>query len=98
MKVLRPRSRIISIRISEEEFCALQRICVARGARSLSDLAREAMREAMNPPRRKNGGDNARDAVYALIKDLEQKIEKLSVEIARVKAARKPAGARRRKA
>jgi len=34
--------------MSEEEFSSLRRICVATGARSVSDLAREAMRGLLN--------------------------------------------------
>jgi hypothetical protein len=44
MKVLKPRSRMISIRLSEEEYDGLCRLSEVTGAHSLSDLARNAMR------------------------------------------------------
>jgi hypothetical protein len=44
MKVLKPRSRMISIRLSEEEYDGLCRLSTVTGAHSLSDLARNAMR------------------------------------------------------
>jgi hypothetical protein len=44
MKVLKPRSRMISIRLSEDEYDGLCRLSAATGAHSLSDLARSAMR------------------------------------------------------
>lgn len=88
MRVLKPRSRIISIRISEEEFSDLRRICAATGARSLSDLARAAMHGLLERSGREIGRDAARDEVYAQMKDLEQKVERLSAEIASVKADR----------
>jgi hypothetical protein len=88
MIVLRPRSRTISVRISEEEFSALRRICVASGARSLSDLAREAMHGLLNRAGKENGGDGAREEVYAQMKDLEQRVQELSVEVASIKANR----------
>jgi len=44
MKVLKPRSRMISIRLSQEEYEGLCRLSAVTGARSLSDLARDAMR------------------------------------------------------
>ncbi|MGO8757539.1 MAG: hypothetical protein ACLQG3_05380 [Terracidiphilus sp.] len=88
MRVLRPRSRTISIRISEEEFSALRQICVASGARSLSDMAREAMRGLLSKAGGDNGGDGARDEVYAQMKDLEQRVEKLSSEVTLLKADR----------
>jgi hypothetical protein len=44
MKVLKPRSRMISIRLSEEEHDGLCRLSAVTGAHSLSDLARNAIR------------------------------------------------------
>lgn len=88
MRVLRPRSRIVSIRMSEEEFTTLRRICVATGARSLSDLAREAMRGLMSGAKQESTGEASRIEYSAQMRDLEQKVEKLSAEIALVKADR----------
>ncbi len=88
MRVLRPRSRIVSIRMSEEEFTTLRRVCVATGARSLSDLAREAMRSLLNDANQRSDGEASRIEYSAQMRDLEQKVEKLSAEIALVKADR----------
>lgn len=44
MKVLKPRSRMISVRLSQSEYEELCRLSTITGARSLSDLARDAMR------------------------------------------------------
>lgn len=43
MAVLKRRSRIVSVRLSEPEYQELVSCCLSRGARSVSDLAREAM-------------------------------------------------------
>jgi hypothetical protein len=43
MSVLKPRTRVIYFRISEDEFSELNRLCRQTGARSLSDMARAAM-------------------------------------------------------
>lgn len=43
MTVLKRRSRMVSFRLSEEEYEGLKRICVTVGARSLSDVARDAV-------------------------------------------------------
>lgn len=72
--------------MSEEEFSALRRICVATGARSVSDLAREAMRSLFSGANREDAGDATRSEYYAQMKDLEQKVEKLSAEVALFKA------------
>ena len=37
------RRRLISFRLSEEEYEALQRLCAAQGARSLSDFVRSSV-------------------------------------------------------
>jgi phage host-nuclease inhibitor protein Gam len=74
--------------MSEEEFTTLRRICVATGARSLSDLAREAMRGLLSGADQGNAGEASRIEYSAQMRDLEQKVEKLSAEIALVKADR----------
>lgn len=79
---------MISIRMSEEEFCALRQICVATGARSISDLAREAMRGLLSGINQEGAGDATRNEYYAQMKNLEQRVEKLSAEIALFKANR----------
>ncbi len=48
MKALQRRTRMISVRLSEEEYSALRRLCFMTGARSVSDLARDAMRKLLN--------------------------------------------------
>ena len=44
MKVLKPRSRMISVRLSQSEYDELCHLSTITGARSLSDLTRDAMR------------------------------------------------------
>ena len=50
MAVLRPRNRIVYFRVSEDEFHQVHRVCQATGARSISDLARSAMRNMIQAP------------------------------------------------
>ena len=44
MSVLKPRNRIVYFRVSEEEFQRFNDLCKIRGARSLSDLFRSAVK------------------------------------------------------
>ncbi len=74
--------------MSEEEFSTLRRICVATGARSVSDLAREAMRGLLNDTNREAGNSAARDGYTAQMRELEQRVDKLSAEIEMFKADR----------
>ena len=43
MAILKRRSRMISFRLSEEEYASLISACENEGARSVSDLARDAV-------------------------------------------------------
>ena len=43
MAVLIPRVRTIGVRLSKEEYAALERFAVESGARSISDVARTAI-------------------------------------------------------
>lgn len=42
MAVLKRRTRVVSFRLSEEEYMELRNSCIAQGARSVSDYARAA--------------------------------------------------------
>ncbi len=76
--------------MSEEEFSTLRRVCVATGARSVSDLAREAMRGLLNGANQENSGHGSSNEYSAQMRNLEQKVDKLSAEIALFKADRNP--------
>jgi Ribbon-helix-helix protein, copG family len=41
--VLRSRSRLVTFRLDPEEYASLRRVCIATGARSMSEFAREAV-------------------------------------------------------
>jgi hypothetical protein len=47
MSVSERRSRIVSVRLSDVEFKELRALCLSTGARSVSDLARDAIRAAI---------------------------------------------------
>lgn len=74
--------------MSEEEFSTLRRMCVASGARSVSDLAREAMRGLLSGAIQETAGDRSHSEYSAQMRDLEQKVDRLSAEIALFKADR----------
>ena len=88
MSVLIPRARTIGVRLSEEEYSALERFCVANGARSISDLARTAISSFVNGATRENALAAAVSAHSAQVNDLEQRLEMLIEEIALLKAGR----------
>lgn len=88
MTVLKPRSRMISVRLSEEEYSALLHLCSLTGARSVSDLTRDAMRTVLRSVNRGVAlGDNL-DEFRAGMKSLERKIEQLEAKITLMKGDR----------
>ena len=78
---------MISVRLSEEEYAALRRLCSVTGARSVSDLTRDAMRVLLN-------GAAGRDDVMGIrvdefrtqMRNLDRKIEQLTADITSLKA------------
>lgn len=48
MSVLSRRNRLITVRLTEEEYRNIYAMCVATGSRSVSDLARRAIRQMLD--------------------------------------------------
>lgn len=82
MAVLIPRIRTIGVRLSEEEYAALEKFCVESGARSISDLARNAIWSFVNRANQESALTSTVNENIAHVRDLEQKIARLSTEIA----------------
>jgi len=81
MAEIKRRSRMISVRLSEEEYAALRRMCLLTGARSVSDLTRDAMREVLKRNAREDSfGDNFEEFKNGM-KNLERKVEQLEAKI-----------------
>jgi hypothetical protein len=49
MAVLKRRNRIVTFRLAEDEFEHIRSLCVAEGARSISDFARAALCNGATP-------------------------------------------------
>ncbi|MGH9343792.1 MAG: hypothetical protein ACRD19_08530 [Terriglobia bacterium] len=90
MAVVRPRSRTIGVRLSEDEFVTLRELCVATGARSVSDLLRNAMYDVLESVDRKKAPASKSAKHSVQIMRLELKVEELAGELASLKA-RQPA-------
>ena len=88
MVVFIPRIRTINVRLSEAEYLELERLCVAKGARSLSDFVRHAMHEQVRAAAQESVLASTVNQHAELVKELEQRIEKLSAEISLLRAPR----------
>jgi hypothetical protein len=77
---------MISVRLSEDEYSALQQLCASTGARSVSDLTRDAMRALLNGQARESTSANFADEFRARLSNLDQKVEELAGLVASSRA------------
>lgn len=82
--VLKRRSRLVSFRLSEEEYQELCSACISSGARSISDLARTALDQWISSS---NAADNCvftsqMCALDAKVRQLRSEVEQLSKRLA----------------
>lgn len=85
MTIRVPRSRTIGVRLSEEEYSALENYCVEIGARSISDLARAAICNLVRRGDEENALASALNQNVAQVREMQQRIEMLTAEIALLK-------------
>ena len=81
MSVLKRRSRMISFRVSEDEYVGLKNLCVNKGARSVSDMARDAVQRLMTNHSWPN------NQLESVVQVLQIRIEALDVEVKRLSVA-----------
>jgi hypothetical protein len=72
---------MISVRLSDEEYTAFKRLCFVTGARSVSELTRDAMRELLNGANREDAAGSHLEEFRAQMRNLDKKIEQLAAEI-----------------
>lgn len=94
--VLKSRSRLVTFRLSTDEYEDLKRACIDEGARSISDFARAAVMhraQSRNSSRASLGDDLA--TLSSRLEELDGALKDLSGRIARVLgSAREPVNAR----
>ena len=78
MAVLKRRSKMISVRLSDREYQNLKALCAARGSRSLSDLARDAMNGLLE------NGNGSGSAEVSEVSRLNGRMTELESELKRL--------------
>ena len=79
MNMLKRRSRMVSFRLSEEEYEGLKHICITVGARSLSDIARDAVQRLLsNNTESKIDGDEQLRVLYERMDALDHEVKRLA--------------------
>lgn len=66
MAVLKPRERLVYFRISEDEFHQFASVCEQQGARSVSDLARNAVQRLIADGHRQRENDGIAEKMHKL--------------------------------
>jgi hypothetical protein len=84
MAVLKRRSKIVSVRLSEQEYQELLSCCLSRGTRSLSDLAREAMQGLLASRNGNGNGRGSGDGLGVEVEKLHGRMEQLDHELKRL--------------
>ena len=69
---------MLSVRLSEEEYLRLKQLCAVTGARSVSDLTRDAMRVVINGVNRDDVLGLRLDEFRSQLKNLDRKIDQLA--------------------
>jgi len=81
MAVLKPRERLVYFRITEDEFHQFAGVCEQAGARSISDLARNAVQRLIaegNREREDNGLAPKMQSLEKLIAQVTEQLEMLT--------------------
>lgn len=78
MAVLRRRTRIVSFRISEEEYQDLVNLCAMRQARSLSDFARLATFSQFESRPSTAKPENTLREIYRKLGALDREVKRLA--------------------
>ena len=89
MAVIRKRNKLVSFRVSEQEYEVLQNLILTEGARSISDFARGALCDVLDHnvgavrtqnglPQRGNGMNQTLEQLIMTMGELNQSISRLS--------------------
>ena len=73
MTVMRKRNRLVSFRLSEQEYEALQNYTLTEGARSISDFARSTLCEVLD----RNGTNGGNELRYKDNNTADRTLERL---------------------
>jgi hypothetical protein len=96
--VLKPRERLVYFRVSEDEFRQFVSVCEQAGARSVSDLARNAVQRLIADGQRQRDGHELEEKMQVLerlIAAVTEQLQLLSTQAKETAVAELPNGAER---
>jgi outer membrane protein TolC len=77
--VLKPRERLVYFRVSEDEFRQFVSVCEQAGARSVSDLARNAVQRLIADANRQREEDEVAQKMHTLEKLISEVTDQLQL-------------------
>jgi|SRR5579864_3932745 DNA-binding transcriptional regulator GbsR (MarR family) len=95
MPVLKPRERLVYFRISEDEYRQFTSVCEHSGARSVSDLARNAVQRLIADGQRDQHEERMEEKLRVLerlIEEMKQQLQALGINSAKDNLALDVAG------
>jgi hypothetical protein len=93
--VLKPRERLVYFRVSEDEFRQFVSVCEQAGARSVSDLARNAVQRLIAEGQRQREGNELEEKMRVLerlIAEVTEQLQLLSSRSQEAAVAALPSG------
>ena len=82
MAVLKRRTRMVNFRLSEDEYENLRNLCLAAGARSISDFAREAVCRCIIP--RASASSEPADGGLRRLSGKIEELDRAVVELSKI--------------
>ena len=96
MSVFKRRTKLVSFRVSDEEYEKLQGACVAEGARSISEFARSALQRTVWAHNHNNGHvPDATEPVASGAKELIDTMRELNRQLSQLVSLAQSASGRR---
>jgi hypothetical protein len=89
--VLKPRERLVYFRVSEDEFRQFVSVCEQAGARSVSDLARNAVQRLISEGQRQREGQELEEKMRVLDRLIAAVTEQLQLLSSQSRGATQPA-------
>jgi hypothetical protein len=84
INMMQRKSKIVSFRLSPEEYRRLNAACELQGIGSISELARTALQPLMTPPASNGHGVPEEISLTHKLDDLLDRVQSLSAEIERL--------------
>lgn len=78
------RAKVVSIRLSSEEYGQLQNLCVARGTDSISELTRGALKMLANLEKSNGEKSNGQAGIESRVETMDTRMRRLDREVARL--------------